>query len=129
MTKSVEDAKSLCAALNRFGLPRAVANLDKDCLLACKASFQERTGLLDVVRPEESAFEHGRWVGADQQRARCERVFRDQAGPKLLTAAAELEAVRQQLEACQLDTGHLVRAHAALEAAFESLGGCLDPDE
>jgi hypothetical protein len=44
MTKFAEDARNLCAALNRFGLPRAVANVEKDCLLACNTSFQERTG-------------------------------------------------------------------------------------
>ena len=84
--------------------------------------------MLDVVHPEESAFEHGRWVGADQQRARCEHVFQDEAGPKLMTAATELEEVRQQLETCRLDTGHLTRAHAALKTALESLARCLDPD-
>jgi hypothetical protein len=184
MAASSEDLPGLCAAVSRFGLPRAVAHLRQNRFVAWTPSFRERTGLsddaiaklefsqavrlgaleanagsfvqflgctmqgaaehgplsglvarradgylylmLDAVYPADSGFQHGRLEGLEEERRHVERVFLDEAGPKLLVAAFQVEVAKRRMEAHRLDATPLAEASQALHEAIETLGAALD---
>jgi hypothetical protein len=82
--------------------------------------------MLDAVYPADSAFQHGRVQGLQEERSHLERVFLDEAGPKLLAAAWQVELAKRQLEAHRLDATPLAQASQALSEAIETLGAALD---
>ena len=53
-------------------------------------------------------------------------MFLDEAGPKLLAAAWQVEIAKRRLEANCLDAAPLAQASQALTEAIETLGAALD---
>jgi hypothetical protein len=82
--------------------------------------------MLDAVYPADSAFQHGRAQGIQEEGSQLERVFLDEAGPKLLVAAWQVELAKRQLEARRLDAAPLAQASQALSEAIETLGAALE---
>lgn len=82
--------------------------------------------MLDAVYPADSAFHHGRLQGLQEERSHLERVFLDEAGPKLLAAAFQVEIAKRRLEANRLDAAPLAQASQALTEAIETLGAALE---
>jgi PAS domain-containing protein len=63
---SLQNLQGLCAALNRFALPRAIVNFEQGSFVAWNPKFLEQTGLseeeIKAVQLEELLTIGGSWL-------------------------------------------------------------------
>jgi hypothetical protein len=180
---STADSRVLCAALDKYRLPRAIVRVENRTFIAWNKPFLSLTGFSGdqlaslnaqdwvilgnpvaeapgliscVVRTSDTekfltghaalgddgsvylmpdledwtsdAFEQGRIVGSQEERAKIKQIYHDAVSPELLVALFTLGEVEKELKATHArEAAELAKVERLIDKVIEKIVGSLDP--